>query len=335
MIKQYIRNSTRYESKSMCEIRLGADMFRGVVVDYSPEGVGVIMNNASQIVRGALADIKILDYDIELKSKIVWTEELGYHMRIGLRNLGSMTGKLKHYKLADILIAISRSKKTGTLEITTGLIKRKIYILNGNKIFAASTNTKDRLGEYLIKQGKITTEELKEADSLVSHKRQRLGKSLVELGYLKEADLHKAVQNQVEGIILSLFNIEEGLFEFKEGPLPSEEPITLQINSANLIYKGIKQINNVTFVQKMCPPLYSILNSSDRPLEMFKALTLGSSDKIILSHVNGVNTLKTILSLSTVPKFETLKTIITFLSIGVIHIKEDHESPAELPKELL
>jgi hypothetical protein len=330
MIKQYIRNSTRYESKSMCEIRLGPDMFRGVVVDYSPEGVGVIMKNESQIVSGELADVKILDYDMELKSKIVWIEEVGYHIRIGFRNLGSMNGKLKHYKLADVLIAISRSKKTGTLEIMTGSITKKIYIFNGNKIFAASTNTKDRLGEYLVKQGMITLEQLKEADALVSRKGQRLGKILVDLGYLKDSDLYKAVQNQVEGIIISLFNIEEGLFEFKEGPLPSEEPITLQISSANLIYKGIKQINNVTFVQKMCPPLYTILNASERPMEMFRTLTVEQTDQLILSHVNGINTIKMILSLSPAPRFETLKTIITFMSIGVIHIKEEHEEPAEI-----
>jgi hypothetical protein len=334
MIKQDIRNSTRYESKSMCEIRLGPDMFRGVVVDYSPEGVGVIMKNKSQIVSGELADVKILDYDMELKSKIVWIEEVGYHIRIGFRNLGSMNGKLKHYKLADVLIAISRSKKTGTLEIMTGSITKKIYIFNGNKIFAASTNTKDRLGEYLVKQGMITLEQLKEADALVSRKGQRLGKILLDLGYLKDSDLYKAVQNQVEGIIISLFNIEEGLFEFKEGSLPSEEPITLQISSANLIYKGIKQINNVTFVQKMCPPLYTILNASARPMEMFRTLTFEQTDKLILSHVNGINTIKMILSLSPAPRFETLKTIITFMSIGVIHIKEEHEEPAEIPHAL-
>ncbi len=319
----------------MCEIRLGPDMFRGVVIDFSPEGVGVLMNNESQIVTGALADVKLLDYDIELKSKIVWAEELGYHVRIGFRNLGSMNGKLKHYKLADVLIAISRSKKTGTLEITTGSITKKIYILNGSKIFAASTNTKDRLGEYLVKQGKITPVELKEADALVSRKGQRLGKILLDLGYLKEADLYKAVQNQVEGIIISLFNIEEGLFEFKEGPLPSEEPITLQISSANLIYKGIKQINNVTFVQKMCPPLYTILNISQSPLAMFRALTLEHSDKLIFSHINGINSLQKVISLSPLTKFETIKTIITFLSVGIIHIKDDYEEPAELPYEVI
>ena len=335
MSKKNIRNFSRYESKSMCEVRLGSNIYRGIVIDYSSEGIGVIIKNDAHFIEGAQADVKILDYDTEFKSEILWTEALGYHIRIGFRTLGNMKGNLKYYRLADILIGINRSKKTGTLAITTGSITRKIYVLNGNKLFAASTNKNDRLGEYLLTQGKITPEAFQEASSLISQKKQRLGKILVDLGYLKDSDLYQAVQDQVEAIILSLFNIEEGFFEFKEEPLPSEEPITLQISTANLIYKGITHINNVMFVQKMSPPLNTILNISKSSIEMFRSLKLESSDKLILSHVNGINTLQTIISLSPTPKFETLKIIIALLSIGVIHIKEDDEAHAALPKEIL
>ena len=335
MSKKNIRNFSRYESKSMCEVRLGSNIYRGIVIDYSSEGIGVIIKNDAHFIEGAQADVKILDYDTEFKSEILWTEALGYHIRIGFRTLGNMKGNLKYYRLADILIGINRSKKTGTLAITTGSITRKIYVLNGNKLFAASTNKNDRLGEYLLTQGKITPEAFQEASSLISQKKQRLGKILVDLGYLKDSDLYQVVQDQVEAIILSLFNIEEGFFEFKEEPLPLEEPITLQISTANLIYKGITHINNVMFVQKMSPPLNTILNISKSSIEMFRSLKLESSDKLILSHVNGINTLQTIISLSPTPKFETLKIIIALLSIGVIHIKEDDEAHAALPKEIL
>jgi hypothetical protein len=134
---------------------------------------------------------------------------------------------------------------------------------------------------------------------------------------------------------LSLFNIDEGSFEFKEGPLPVDEEIILDISTATLIYKGIKRINSVSMVEKMSPPLDSAFNLSQNPLHIFKSLTLEFSDKKILSYIDGINTLKAILTLSPSSKFETLKTIITLLNIGLIHIKGKDEIPATPPLEMI
>jgi hypothetical protein len=328
------RNFRRYTTDSECEVRMNSSTYKGKVVDYA-EGVGVIIKNIPQLVKGARADITILDYDIEFKAEIVSTVDLGYHLRAGFKRLANLKGNLEYYSLADILIGISKSRKTGVLEITTGSVLKKIYIKNGNKIFAASTNKKDRLGEHLLKQEKITYEELDKASSLVSERGQRLGTVLVDLGYLNKSDLSQAVQHQVEEIILSLFNIDEGSFEFKEGPLPVDEEIILDISTATLIYKGIKRINSVSMVEKMSPPLDSAFNLSQNPLHIFKSLTLEFSDKKILSYIDGINTLKAILTLSPSSKFETLKTIITLLNIGLIHIKGKDEIPATPPLEMI
>jgi hypothetical protein len=328
------RNFRRYTTDSECEVRMNSSTYKGKVVDYA-EGVGVIIKNIPQIVRGARADITILDYDIEFRAEIVSTVDLGYHLRAGFKRLDNLKGNLEYYSLADILIGISKSRKTGILEIITGSVIKRIYIKNGNKIFAASTNKNDRLGEYLLKQGKVTYEELDKASSLVSERGQRLGTVLVDLGYLDKSDLSQAVQHQVEEIILSLFNIDEGSFEFEEGPLPADEEITLDISTATLIYKGIKRINSISMVEKMSPPPDTAFNLSQNPLQLFKSLTLEFSDKKILSYIDGINTLKAIITLSPSSKFETLRTIITLLTIGLIHIKGKDEAPATPPLEMI
>jgi hypothetical protein len=320
------RTFARYSVESECEVRIGSETFRGKVVDYS-DGVGVIIKKNPALVKGVEADIKIVGDEIEFGAEIVWTTDLGYHLRVGFRRLGNLRGNLENYRLSDILVGINKGRKTGILEITTGSIIKKILIRNGDKIFAASTNQDDRLGETLIKEGEITLEEFNQASYLVSKTGERLGKVLVNLGYLKQNDLVRVVQNQVERIILGLFNVGEGKFEFQEGSLPSVEPITLQMSSANLVYKGIKQINNFVLVKKMCPPDDTIFNLSENPMKVFKSITLEDSDKQILSYVNGINPLKRILSLSPSKNFDTLKTIITLHSIELIHIKGEDEAP--------
>jgi DNA segregation ATPase FtsK/SpoIIIE-like protein len=328
------RTFARYAVESECEVRIDSETLKGKVVDYS-DGIGVIIKKNPKLAKGAEAELRIVGSEIEFSAEIAWTTDLGYHLRVGFRRVGNLRGNLEYYRLPDVLIGINKRGKTGILEITTGSIVRKIYIRNGDKIFAASTDEDDRLGEMLIKEGEITLEEFNQASYLVSKTGERLGKVLVNLGYLKQNDLVRVVQNQVERIILALFNVGEGKFEFREGSLPSAEPITLQISSANLVYKGIKQINNFVLVKKMCPPEDTIFNVSQNPMKIFKSITLEDSDKQILSYVNGVNPLKKILSLSSSKNFDTLKTIITLHSIGLIHIKGEHEVPSRLPIEVI
>jgi hypothetical protein len=81
------RNSIRHESKSMCEVRLDSEIFRGPAIDCS-EGIGAIIINNPKVVKGAQAHVKIIDSEFEFNAEIVWTEELDYNfVRIGFRNL--------------------------------------------------------------------------------------------------------------------------------------------------------------------------------------------------------------------------------------------------------
>ena len=325
---------TRYTKESLCEVLVDSETYNGKVVDYS-HGVGVIIKKVPQLVKGALADIRILDWEIEFSAEVVWVEDIGYHLRVGFRLLDNLKGNLKHYRLVDILLGLSKGRKTGILEIITGSTVKKIYIENGIKIFAVSTNTNDRLGEYLLTQGEITPEEYNQASDLVEKTGQRLGQVLIDLGYLKPDDLALSVQHHMEEIIMSLFNIDNGKFEFKEGPLITDEPIKLEISTANLIYMGIKRIKSIPMVDKMCPPLDTVFNLSRDPIPLFQSLTLEYTDKKILSNVNGINSLKTIISLSHSRYFETLKAIISLLTIGLINIKGADETPVKLPLEVI
>ena len=334
MREQDKRHFARYTKDSLCEVIIDTVIHKGKVVDYS-DGVGVLIKKIPQLVQGTVVDIKILDCELEFGAEVAWTEEFGYHLRAGFRRLGNLKGNLKHYRLVDILLGLGKSRKTGILEIIVGSTVKKIFIDKGIKIFAVSTNTNDRLGESLLKQGKITLEEYNQASYLVIKTGKRLGQVLIDLGYMKSADLAPSIQHQMEEIIIGLFNIDEGKFVFKEGTLPRDEPIKLRISTANLIYKGIKRINSFPMVDKMCPPLETVFNLSPNPIHLFRSLTLEYADKKLLSHVNGMNPLKTLLSLSHTRNFETLKSIISLMTIGLITIKGANEAPLKPPLDII
>ncbi|MEF9425720.1 MAG: DUF4388 domain-containing protein [Candidatus Mariimomonas ferrooxydans] len=328
------RKFRRYKCNSPCEIKLDKETFKGTLVDYA-EGVNIVTENIQQLVPGVKVIIDAPEMNMVFDAEIVWIRESDDNRKLGLKRLESFKGSLREFHLPEILIGYQRSPKTGILEVTGGSIVKKIYIKNGDMIFSASNHEDDRLGALLLKKGWITFEQYRQASALLKQTGERFGNILVELGYLTSKELSVAVQHQIEEIIISLFTVEEGTFEFSEGPLPSDEVITLRISAANIIYQGIKKINNFEYIEKICPPLDAVLNLSSNPINIFQDIAVTYPDKKILSLVNGQYPLKTILSLSPSSDFETLKTIHAFLSTGLINVKREDEAPVEFPVEEL
>lgn len=323
------RNFKRYESDYECEVILPSGTHKGRIIDYS-DGAGIELEHVPDLKQGVEIDIKGCDHDLAFRGTVAWVGRAGRHLRAGIRRIDAFKGNLRDFKFADILIGINRSAWTGILEIKRDSIVRNIFIDKGDIIFAGSNDKNDRLGERLVKKGKITLPEYEKASHLLIKTGKKLGKILVELGYLSPSELFQAVRQQIEDIIISHFQWEEGGFEFKEGP-PSYEVITLQISTANIIYRGMKEIDNLKLIKQMCPSANDILNPSHNPVRIFQSLNLDNTDKKILSYVNGIYPLKTILSLSPSSNLETLKTLSALMSIGLIYIKGERDAPATLP----
>jgi curved DNA-binding protein CbpA len=316
------REFRRYSGRSACEIRIYNSVYKGFVVDYS-DGLGVIIENAPLFKKGTEADIRILNQAAEMKGELTWVKEKGGDIRAGFRRIGNLKGNLKDFKLPDLLIGIQRGTRTGILKIVSESIVKQVYVKNGDMVFADSSFDDDRLGEMLLREGRITMKQFNLASSRLLETREKLGKILVDMSCLTPHELYMAVQHQVNEIILSLFAAEEGAFEFIEEPLPEKNLITLIISAANIIYRGMKMIKSLIYVKQMSPFPESVLDISRDPMNIFQSVSLDHEDIKVLSSINGSHTLKEVLELSPLSDFETLKTVSAFLRIGIITVNKD------------
>jgi len=317
------RHFRRYKKRSDFNLLLKGRPFKTELLDYSLSGVGAIVEDTPSIKEGDVIDLNIASPPIKTNGKVVWAKRLSSGLQIGIKNIGSLNGKIEDYEFADTLTGIQRTNKTGILEVGSGTILKKIYIKNGDMIFAASNQDEDRLGDILLKEKKITREQYDQSVEEMKRTKQRQGTALVRLGYLKPQELAWAVTHQVEEIIISLFNIQGGSFEFKEGPLPTDETITLKLSAANLIYRGIKRINNLSNMGSSLPSMDTVLCFSSDPLKLFQNITLDKEGKTILSYVDGKTPINNIISMSRLEKFEAFKTIYALLSTWIIEVKSE------------
>lgn len=242
-------------------------------------------------------------------------------------------GNLRDYSLPRLLVSLNRDKKTGTLKVSTSLFTKKLFFISGNIIFASSNYDDDRLGEVLLKLGKINLEQYEKSVELLKKTGKRQGAILVELGYLTPKELFWSVKYQVQEIVYSLFQLEEAEYEFIENEVPSDEVITLKIGMGDLIYEGVKRINNWTRIQREMPPMDTVLGISKDRAAVFQEINLDQSDKEVLTLVDGKKTIKEILNLSEKGSFSALKTLYVLYSIGILDIISTSEDVTDSAKE--
>jgi len=229
-----------------------------------------------------------------------------------------LSGRLRDTRLPTLLRFLQRNKKTGILNVHRNDLDKSIYIKNGDIVFAISKYPDDRLGEMLLKMGRITLDQYETSVRLLKQTGKRQGTILVEQGFIIPKDLFMAVTHQVKEIILSLFTWIDGDYLFQAGDLPSEEVITLRMSTARLIYEGVHRIQDLTRLRRELPPLSTPLQITTDPLVLFQDVGLDPSSRQLISLIDGNKTVEEIFRESPLKAFETLKCLYFLIAIGFV-----------------
>ena len=168
------------------------------------------------------------------------------------RSSGLTNGRLEGVSVPDLLWGLCQSRRTGVLKVTAEHMT-SVYIDEGRIIFASSSDPDQRLGAMFLRNDLISLEQLEQAIGEIGSGR-RLGTILVEHGSIGPQDLVHGVMTQVQSIILDLFPLEEGEYQFCEGPLPSDEVITLSMNTGEFLLQGIRKVRSFVRIRASVGP---------------------------------------------------------------------------------
>ena len=110
---------------------------------------------------------------------------------------------------AGLLTGVWRKQETGVLEVRARDITTTIYLFDGTPLYAAKGTLGDSLGRLLVRMGRITEAQLEQA---VQHfldayqgQSKRIGEVMVELGMITPHEVAEALQIQTSEKILSCF----------------------------------------------------------------------------------------------------------------------------------
>src|SRR4029077_369113 len=225
---------------------------------------------------------------------------------------GGLKGQISDLPVPDVLQHLRKIEATGVLTLVSGGARKAVYYKDGRVVFGGSNLPNDRLGEILLREGKITVEDY-EASIRAITKGKRQGKVLVEMGALSPKDLWEGVQFQLKEIVYTVFQWDEGQFLFEESSLPEKERITVDLDIQDLILAGLRRVDAGGRVQARFPEGDAVLEraSTDVPA------ALEPYEVHVLKLIDAERSVLDICRESEIGDNETLKTLYALVNTGI------------------
>jgi hypothetical protein len=152
-------------------------------------------------------------------------------------------GDLTETPVPEMLATIHRYGVPGVMEVVRGDETSRLCFVDGDVIFATSSNREQSLGDYLLREGRITKAQYRvSSDELRRSPGKRHGTILVQMGFLRADELGEAVRDQIQAILWGLFNWHDGQVTFRIGRFRDDEVYKIKIPTARAVVAGCKSI---------------------------------------------------------------------------------------------
>lgn len=200
-------------------------------------------------------------------------------------------GELADTPLPEMLATIHRYRVPGVLEAQAGDFSKRVFILEGDIIFASSTNRAESLGDMLMAAGRLTSDQYRASSLLLlDNPHKRHGQVLVEMGVLSEAEMRAAVLEQVQRIVWSLFDVNEGQVTFALGEFRTDEVYKLRIPTQRAVLHGCKTVADAKRLVARLGSKNTVFVRPNPP-EHLEGFELETGEQELLEKVDGKRTL--------------------------------------------
>ena len=216
-------------------------------------------------------------------------------------------------------------RQTGVLHLDQDGATKRVYFKKGDIVFASSDVGTERIGEILARSGKLTRSELELACEVRESSHLRLGKTLVDMGYVSDSELDALVKRQVESILLSLILWETGSYraELRDNALDEkdEDLLRADISTENILLETVRGLDDSDAIRSSIGNLTEPLRFARDPEWIGKNLRLTPEEGFVLSRVDGESSADGIARLSPMGEIETLRCICALVVAGVLEIE--------------
>jgi hypothetical protein len=256
----------------------------------------------------------------------------------------ALEGTIRDFGLPDIFQLIGLQRKTGLLTLTNEKDRESVTVTfeNGMVVMADSSarRLEDRLGNVLVKQGKITRERLDEALAMQKQTLQRLGHVLASGSAITTKDLRDALQVQISQIVFRVFRWRDGRYNFAPADsVDYDRENFVPMSTDFILMEGIRMVDEWPIIEKRIPSFDIVFrpvvdpslidvtaaaapeaNAPERrPVPSATGrIRLAPEEERVFRKVDGVRTVQAIIDGTGAGEFEVCRTLFDFLNRNLI-----------------
>lgn len=224
--------------------------------------------------------------------------------------------------IAFYLRKVHFNRKSGQIIFKRGPVQKILFFQNGELVHVKTNVPEERLGEILLKLGKISEETYAQIERHLEPS-EPIGESLSRKGLTSQRNVEEAVVHQIREVTLSLFSCFDGEFILLEKASLVRKDASVRVNVPYLIEDGIRRM-------KFHPALEEFLA---KKIPYPKARTfqhiLTEEEKRIFEAVKGEGTCRKLLdALHYNPEF-FWKTLYLLYCLNMVDFRDKDEIPVE------
>jgi hypothetical protein len=256
----------------------------------------------------------------------------------------ALEGTIRDFGLPDIFQLIGLQRKTGLLTLTNEKDDESVTVTfeNGMVVMADSSarRLEDRLGNVLVKQGKITRERLDEALAVQKQTLQRLGHILASGSAITTKDLRDALQVQISQIVFRVFRWRDGRYQFTPAEaVDYDRENFVPMSTDFILMEGIRMVDEWPIIEKKIPSFDIVFRPVVDPSLIDVAaggspdtgvaerrgassatgrIRLAAEEERVFRKVDGVRTVQAIIDGTGTGEFEVCRILFDFLNRNLI-----------------
>jgi tetratricopeptide (TPR) repeat protein len=235
----------------------------------------------------------------------------------------AIEGPLKELSIQDVLQLLQLADKTGVLTVRSDKLNDEaiVHFSRGDIVFAVRRRSTRRLGQLLIRAGRLTQREL---DRALEHQRadptRRLAEILLEMGSITEDELERQLRFQMEETIYELMSWDDGYFKFEERTEVTAQRLLARVRVDSLLMEGARRIDEWTRLESKVPGPEAIATLAPVGDREAAPLDLKTEEWEVLAEIDGERDIRRLAADLGRSAFDVAKTIYGLVSTGVVQV---------------
>jgi len=223
----------------------------------------------------------------------------------------------------QLMREILAAQKSGHLRFGHGKAHRSLRFQDGQVLHGMSDVAGERLGDVLVRYGKLTQEILDRAIPIVLGKRRRLGPVLLENAFLDRSGLDEGVGLHAREILFESAGRGGGTVSFDEAPpgdVPSDDAAS-NLSTVELILEAARRVADPAVVRNVLGDLDRTLLADQDAFRRLTNIAFTPADGFLLSQIDGKTSARDVFKLIPAPSENVERSLFSLLCTGVVEYR--------------